>query len=82
MTSPITEIDRLKAGCSEAALIQRAINDVVLALLRPLRGLSPRETIAELERLRAKLTKLEEVQHDRPTSTPRRIAIRLRPRKD
>jgi hypothetical protein len=72
------QIDALKGKCSDAALFQRAVNDVMQAILRPLNGLSLRQATTELERLQAKIEGVRN-HHERQTI---RIPGWGRPRKD
>jgi hypothetical protein len=67
----ITELGDIKAAITEDKLFRRAVDDAIMAIMRPLIGLTLAQAIVELDRLRERL-ELERVQHhDRPRPTIR-----------
>jgi hypothetical protein len=51
----ITELGDIKAAITEDKLFRRAVDDAIMAIMRPLIGLTLAQAIVELDRLRERL---------------------------
>ena len=67
----VTELDRLRAECSDDALLARATNDAIAAMLAPLVGLSIPQAITALDQLREQLERARPHDQQQPISTIR-----------